>query len=167
MMASKDSVSPMAAADAAPRRETKKMFTIANSDSINISSTMGTARLTIAGTIGPLVGSERRPRSASPNNRGQLVFSTCGFVCNSILMCTLTKERPLGVRNTEGPNATMRSSTLRSSRVLAINDGDRLGHNTKVEDHRQPYTKMTNAAAPRGSFGKHKCRLRTRQCIFA
>ena len=37
----------------------------------------------------------------------------------------------------------MRSSTLRSSRVLAINDGDRLGHNTKVEDHWQPYTKMT------------------------
>ena len=50
-----DSVSPTVATASAPRRPTKKMSATANTDSISISSTIGTASSTTARPIGACV----------------------------------------------------------------------------------------------------------------
>ena len=59
-----DSVSATPAIAASPSCETKKMSTTANTDSITISSTIGTARSTTARLRGPFVGSPPVPRTA-------------------------------------------------------------------------------------------------------
>jgi hypothetical protein len=45
----------------------------------------------------------------------------------------------------------MRSSTLRSSRVSAVYDGERHGDNYEVENHGLPYKNITKFAAPRSN----------------
>lgn len=47
-----------------------------------------------------------------------------------------------------------RTSTLRSSRVIAAGNGERSRVNHNVEDHWLPYTNMTCAAALRGSWAQ-------------
>ena len=65
MSASIDSVIPTVATASAPSFETQKMSAIAKIDSMIISMTMGIARITIAGPIGPSVKSRFEPRTAS------------------------------------------------------------------------------------------------------
>src|SRR6185295_12457262 len=55
MMVSMDSVSPTVATESAPRRETKKTSTTANTDSSTSSRTIGIASRRIARPIGPSV----------------------------------------------------------------------------------------------------------------
>jgi hypothetical protein len=64
-MESIDSVSPTVATAFEPSFETKTMSTMVSSDSIDISSTVGTARSTIARRIGIAVRSCLVPRIAS------------------------------------------------------------------------------------------------------
>ena len=64
-MVSMDSVRATAAGPSRPRRATKKMSTMPNSDSMNISSTMGTASRAIARGMGPSVKSCWVPLSDS------------------------------------------------------------------------------------------------------
>ncbi len=59
-----DSVSATPAIASSPRRETKKMSTTAKTDSMTISSTIGTASRTMARRSGPRVGSPPVPRTA-------------------------------------------------------------------------------------------------------
>ena len=55
MMVKIDSVSPMVATASGPRRETKKTSTTANTDSMTVSSTIGTASSRMARPTGPSV----------------------------------------------------------------------------------------------------------------
>src|SRR3954463_11702443 len=65
MMASIDSVRPTVATASEPSLDTQKMSTTANSDSIDISSTIGTARRITARPTGTCVKSSCDPRMAS------------------------------------------------------------------------------------------------------
>jgi hypothetical protein len=63
-MVSIDSVRPTAATASAPRLATQKTLTTPKSDSINISSTIGTASRKMARPSGPCVKSCSEPKTA-------------------------------------------------------------------------------------------------------
>jgi hypothetical protein len=65
MSANIDSVTPTVATASDPSRETQKMSTTANSDSIDISRTIGTASMSTARPTGTFVKSSDDPRIAS------------------------------------------------------------------------------------------------------
>src|SRR5215472_4000734 len=75
------SVMPTVAMASAPRWATKKMSTMPNSDSMAISSTMGTASRTMARLIEMAVKFWRVPKIASLIKDSTLAVRDCGEVC--------------------------------------------------------------------------------------
>src|SRR5262249_46374542 len=81
IMTSMPSVMPTVAVASAPRWATKKMSTMPNSDSMAISSTMGTASRTMARLIEMAVKFWRVPKIASLIKDSTLAVRDCGEVC--------------------------------------------------------------------------------------
>src|SRR6185503_19192169 len=112
------SVIPTVAVESAPRCATKKISTMPKSDSIAISSTMGTASSTIARSIEIAVKSCLEPSSASLNKENHLTAREETGVVTGVLKKNLQINLRHGGRNARLQGSFARRNIARVTEAI-------------------------------------------------